>query len=83
MSCARCSQSKTYLRRPLPEAKTLDPLSSDTTVRLVLRLGCGGAQVLRDSKRCLEHDGKRSLHTDYLEGRAVPGAPRPEPGAIT
>ena len=38
--------------------KTLDPLSSDTTVRLVLRLGCGGARALRDSGRSLEHDEK-------------------------
>ena len=58
MSCARCRQSKTLFPEATSCTKTLDPPSSDTTVRLVLRLGCGGARALRDSGRSLEHDGK-------------------------
>ena len=59
MSCARCRQSKTLFPEATSctKAKTLDPLSSDTTVRLVLRLGCG-ARALRDRGKSLEHDGK-------------------------
>ena len=58
MSCARCSQQHFIFPEATSCTKTLDPLSSDTTVRLVLRLGCGGARALRDSGRSLEHDGK-------------------------
>ena len=42
------------------------------------------SRAARGGGRSLEHDGKRSLHTDYLEGRAVAAAgQRREPGAIT
>ena len=47
-----------FLYRSIKAKNSRDPLSSDTTVRLVLRLGCGGARALRDSGRSLEHDEK-------------------------
>ena len=72
MSCARCSQSN-YL---FPEAtscikaKTLDPLSNDTTVQAAIEVeGCAGQWEIPGTRR-----KKRSLHTDYLEGRAVAAA---------
>ena len=76
MSCARCRQSKTLFPEATSCTKTLDPPSSDTTVRLVLRLGCG-APVGRERCGTVEDPWntteKRNLHTDYL-GRAVAAA---------
>ena len=72
MSCARCSQSKTLFPEATSciKAKTLDPLSNDTTVQAAIEVeGCAGQWEIPGTRR-----KKRSLHTDYLEGRAVAAA---------
>ena len=86
MSCARCSQSNTLF----PEA-TSSVYQSQGSRPPMIPLYCSyrsrprlRSRAARGGGRSLEHDGKRSLHTDYLEGRAVAAArPLPEPGAIT
>ena len=68
MSCARCGQSKTLFRRPLPVSSPKLSTPYTTAVRLVLRLGCGGARALRDSGRSLKHDGKAQPSHRLLGG---------------